>query len=1690
MANFNSIKHEIDQNVNTNGQQAITGAILNETLKDMLDAVDTQKQDTLVAGQNITISGNVISATGGGGIVYNAGEGIQIVGTTISTKIGNGLDHNGNGEMVVDPSEFAGNGLQADGNGNLEIDPNVVATQTDLSGLQPALTAGSNIQISAQNVISATDTTYSAGDGLEIDANNEISVKAGTGLGFDANGYLINTGGGGGGTTYTAGDGIEIDQNDAINAKLGSGLQLDQNNNIEVDTTIVATQTDLVGKQDTLSAGDAISSTDLANGTISVDYDDGLALNAGKLVVWVDEGLTYNSNGALKADLGNGLQFDQNSAIEVDPSDIAGNGLEDGGNGALQIKLGSGLAFDANGAIETTGGGGTSYTAGSGIDIDANNEISVEDRLTLNHLDVQDEFPNVNSSIIVLSPDGFKDVEIGASNTGASINIQSGSSVSSSPGDSYLTTVTGNGKVHVSYLDSLGQDSTAIINIPQKSGTFALTSDIAGKQDTLTASSGISIDASNNISVKAGTGLAFDSNGNLYATGGGGGSYSAGTGISIANNTISVNTYALSGNGIDDTNDEFNVKTGAGLGIDNNGAVASTTFINDSSYASIKAVNATSAGTEGLAAGHQSEAGNYSVALGWIADASGDYSAAIGCSNTAFGDRSTALGSYSDANGLDSITLGYNTVSNGDRETSLGIFNKSYSGNNDTSIDTVFEIGNGTNSTTDRKNVLEIKKNNDTYLYGVGGFDGTNSAAAQTLQDVINNGGGGGTTYGAGSGIDIDANDDINVKVESGGALDFNASDELVVDYATLAGTLAGSGLQVDSNTGETLEVDYSQIPGNIVGVGLLDNGYGQLEVDEATLAADLANNFLPLTGGILQEDPNNNAQTNIDVLSPDGNAWGYIYSYSADTSDPNNPVPSSTKAGIVGEMPLAADQTYSTYLRSNGTVLIDYTTDNQGSTDSAEFAFPQKPSGQTYTLATLDDISGGGSYVAGNGIDITSGTISVDETYLDSVYLPIIGGSLENTSNHTDLRVDAPNAESDNFVDILSPGTGVPSVELGTDTNTQGAVESLKFKGDADIDIKYVGDNTTYTLSFPTLTQNDTIATLSDISGGGSYLPLSGGQLQDTAVGATETLLDVAAPDSTSAISMSADTLSAMIQMSADRDDANVADGTTYGVNFDNSGDVDVLVKTVNPLDPTDISTTTYTQTFQQKSGTIALLSDISGGSSYTAGTGISISAQNVISNSAPGLWVAGTGSNAVAAPGLNSSRASGTSSVAMCDGNASGNYSLAVCGVAHSPYSTALGYNSEAGYNAITGQKSIALGEGTLAYKDSEIGTGYYNRSYNNANASVANNFSIGSSNSSSISRYNVLEVKQDDRVLLYGVGNFVGNNPSTSTSLQDVINGKQDTLTAGSGISISGNVISATGGGGSGLWVSGTGTDSVVAPGTVSAGLTGDAAGTGAVSCGYDSNANGNYSFASGGASTADGDYSFVANNGVAAGDYAAAFNTSGANGDYSFAAGYGSTADAIYSIALGGGNVIYDDTDPNNIIDAQYGVAIGEGAIVQGQYAAAFGPAAMATGASSVGLGSNSNAEGAESLALPYAGSTGDYSLAGGFGSWAAAFGSIAIGHGTMTYDGYGDPTDSSDPNAYETALGKYNYTESGIAFSIGCGYEDNTDPYMPVEVRQNAVAIDNTGKIYLKGLGGYTGTSISGCTDLVTFLNSL
>ena len=1701
MANFNNIKHEIDQNVNTNGVQAITGAILNETLKDMIDEVDDKKQDTLVAGQNITIQGNVISATGGGSGSYVEGNGIEISGNVIS----------------VAPDEIAGSGLRSDGEGHLELDPNdlpptyaegfgidittgpdVIAVDTSV--IQEKLTAGSNITLSG-NTISATDTTYSAGSGILIDQNNEISadtsvlqpkLTAGSGISISAQNVISATGGGGGGTTYGDGDAISIDSNDNINVLYGNGLQLDGNGALEVDTAQVA--------------------SDLA---------------------------------------GNGLQVDANGALEVDPFGmpflpLAGGQLQDDPNNTnstdLNITSPSSYAhIDAYTEDDPNNPGGTAYVevydmngtaqyGSDGITVNGDKLTFPAGPATLaTQSDLSDYLPltggtlnntgQINTNLSVQSPNSDYHVNTYVPNSGSveiEIGMSSGQAVQNpSDGD------TKNLRVYKDKVDLYTYDSgtsnwrTDSLYFPKKkTGTIALDSDLAGKQDTLVSGTNI----------KTINGNSLLGSGDITISGGQ--SYTAGNGIDITSGTISVDASDLAGTALtSDLNGHLNVDANAlagnGLQVDANGylevvgggggslwtsgtgsesRISSPNIAGTASgdYAIAGGWNPTASGdysfafgnrptangANGVAIGYQPTAGTGSVALGYIAEASGQTSfaaghlaSATGLDSTAIGPGasatagySVAIGNDSSATGSGSVAIGTSTETTISNEQAFGKYNLS---NNSASDDaaTAFTIGNGT-SVGARSNSFEIKKNNDVYLYGVGGYNGTNAAQAQTLQDVINNGGGGGgTSFTPGDALELDQNDNLNVLYGSG--LTLNGNNELEVDPNSISGflPLGGGTLQHDPNDDYTTEliietpesngtviIDASDTDPNnaesqvhidmtdsngsvyIYTTGISDGTYTTSwpspSADTTFATLEDVSGFLPLTGGTLQQT-NGDPETFLSVMSDDSSHEACVYASDTNANVGLFNYPSNPQEGDIDNISFLSDGTIS---------IVDYIEDpqNPGSLilDTKTLQLPAKND----TIATLSDIQGGGSYTAGNGIDITSGTISVDETYLDQVYLPILGGSLENTSNHTDLRVDAPNSESDNFVDILSPGTGVPSVELGTDTNTQGEVESLKFKGDADIDIKYVGDNTTYTLSLPTLTQNETIATLSDIQGGGT---------------------------------------------------------------------------------------------------------------SYTAGTGISISAQNVISNSAPdpGLWVAGTGTDSIRS--FNSTSATGSDSISIGyhasatannavavgpNANAASESAVSVGGYVSAPYSIAgpgasitggvSGYGVAFGYNAqVDNNYGVAIGYNAYSKVSGEYTIGDYNKYYSSNNTSEKVLFSVG--NGSGIyNRANALEFKQNNDLYVYGVGSFDGTNAANASTLQTVLNGKQDALTAGTGISISGNVISATGGGGGGLWTSGTGTDSLVAPGTVSAGLTGDAAGTGAVSCGYDSNANGDYSFACGGASTAGGDYSFAANNGTAGGDYSAAFGTSGASGDRSFAAGDGSIAGAAYSVALAGGLANYDDSDPNNIIDAEGSVAIGKDAATNAYQAIAIGYGAVANGIDSIAIGTNaiadtqeaiaigssSNAQGQGTVALSGGQTSGDYStgmsggwsigdnsVAGGMGAVAGACSSVALGFNTMTYD-QGDPTDPYDPNAGEAAFGRYNYTDSDIIFSVGCGYEvehdpndadwipnpddpESQDPWTEI-VRKNAITISNDGSIYINDLGGYAGAAIGGAESLQTVISNL
>lgn len=101
----------------------------------------------------------------------------------------------------------------------------------------------------------------------------------------------------------------------------------------------------------------------------------------------------------------------------------------------------------------------------------------------------------------------------------------------------------------------------------------------------------------------------------------------------------------------------------------------------------------------------------------------GNQSHTEGVANLNFGEYSHVEGQYN---------VSYNRS-----EHSEGNFNVSLKGeqNQDKTLHTV---GMGT-SQSDRKNADQIMFNGDRYIYGVGGFDGTNYNQAETVQEVINN---------------------------------------------------------------------------------------------------------------------------------------------------------------------------------------------------------------------------------------------------------------------------------------------------------------------------------------------------------------------------------------------------------------------------------------------------------------------------------------------------------------------------------------------------------------------------------------------------------------------------------------------------------------------------------------------------------------------------------------------------------------------------------------------------------------------------------------------------------------------------------------------------------------------------------------------------------------------------------------
>ena len=175
----------------------------------------------------------------GGGATYTAGDGIAIdQSNNISVKIPTssaGLEFDGNG--VLDVKTSTAKGIQKGASG-LEVR---LANSSGLelsSGLK-VKTDGTSIQVNSSGELEAIGgggTTYTAGDGIDISAQDVISVKTdGSTIHTNASGELEVIGGGGG-STYTAGDGIDISVQDEISAKV-DGTSITVNANHELTTS-------------------------------------------------------------------------------------------------------------------------------------------------------------------------------------------------------------------------------------------------------------------------------------------------------------------------------------------------------------------------------------------------------------------------------------------------------------------------------------------------------------------------------------------------------------------------------------------------------------------------------------------------------------------------------------------------------------------------------------------------------------------------------------------------------------------------------------------------------------------------------------------------------------------------------------------------------------------------------------------------------------------------------------------------------------------------------------------------------------------------------------------------------------------------------------------------------------------------------------------------------------------------------------------------------------------------------------------------------------------------------------------------------------------------------------------------------------------------------------------------------------
>lgn len=508
------------------GEIAWTCEVSNYNVPYYQDEINSNFQQKLTAGDNIYIDSNgVISATANAQVQSDWDETDSESPSYIMNK--------------PDLSEYqkeltAGEGINIDSDGTISV---------DLPPISP-LVAGENISIVDSDgsvVISATGSgsTYTAGNGINIDANNEISVDT----------TVIQE-------KLTAGQNITIDSDGVISAEgdhysEGTGIDIDSNGIISVDPSTVVMQSDMPEEEEVefeeLDLDDYQKAITAGNG-ITLDSDGNIGVDTGV----IQEKLTAGQNIDINSDGVISVELPEEEEVEFEELD-----LDD-----YQTKLtaGQNITIDSDGVISATGGGST-YTAGNGIDISGDGTISVDTD------EIQEKL--TAGSNIDIDSDGVISAELPAEEEVDFEELDL---------DDYQTKLTA------------GEGITIINNVISVNSNSV--------QEKLTAGEGINIDSDGTISVDlppvaplvAGDNVSIvDSDGSVVISAtGGGSSYTAGTGIDITSDVISVDTSVV----------QEKLTAGQNITIDSDGVISaagggeSNVFIatvNSTSYDDIKA---------------------------------------------------------------------------------------------------------------------------------------------------------------------------------------------------------------------------------------------------------------------------------------------------------------------------------------------------------------------------------------------------------------------------------------------------------------------------------------------------------------------------------------------------------------------------------------------------------------------------------------------------------------------------------------------------------------------------------------------------------------------------------------------------------------------------------------------------------------------------------------------------------------------------------------------------------------------------------------------------------------------------------------------------------------------------------------------------------------------------------------------